>query len=115
MAVTVVNYVVRPDLGGKFVVLVPRSGDGDTVILFSDFSRDSQHAHIVRRWLAALKTDLTHLGMRVEGGGWWRYQPDSGLLRLYGDSAAYGKYDSRRLNGSLEPGSVFSEQHISFE
>ena len=91
MPVTVCNYILHPGSGGKFVVLVPVDGSEDGIIAFSDFSRDFQHRDIVRRWEKAAGGTAAEQGMRVAGGGWWKFEGD--LLILYGQSADFGRFN----------------------
>ncbi len=111
MAATVVNYVRNRGAGGKFVIILPRGEKSDGIVVFSDFSQDSQHASIVRRWNL---TCSPLSGYIVAGGGWWKWQaPDT--LVLYGGSAAYGCYNPRWLKTHLAPGDVFTESAIVVE
>lgn len=109
MPVTVCNYIINKASGGKFVVLVP-DGEGDGVVALSDFSRDFQHRDIVRRWEKASGGALPEKGMRVAGGGWWKYEGD--LLILYGQSADYGRFDPVWVRERLKPGMVDCETKI---
>ncbi len=110
MPAIVANYIRNPSAGGKFVVLMPLDG-ADGVVALSDFSRDFQHRDIVTRWEEGRKSSLSALGLRVAGGGWWKYEA-SGLLVLYGQSGAYGRFDRAWLRENLRPGMVGRETRI---
>lgn len=110
MPVKVVNYARNQQGGGKFVVLVNRD-DGDSgLALFSDFTRDFQHADIVRRWRQSENASPEQAGLRIAGGGWWKVE--DGILILYGQSAAYGRFDPDWLRSRIVPGTVFHEAKI---
>lgn len=49
---TVVNYVRQIGAGGKFIVLAPPAGAPGGVVVFSDFTRDTMHDRILKRWRA---------------------------------------------------------------
>lgn len=107
---TISNYIKSPDSGGKFVVIVSRDDPDFGVIVFSDFTRDFQHRDIVRRWEAGRKATVTASGLRMAGGGWWKLE--GGLLVVYGQSAAYGRFDPAWLRARLQPGMVLNETRI---
>ncbi|MCC8180909.1 MAG: hypothetical protein LIP23_08385 [Planctomycetes bacterium] len=110
----IANFVRNRDAGGKFVVLTPADSDGQAYFLISDFSLDSQHAHIVRRWRASFAASVPPL-VRISGGGWWRYHSSPpARLELYGSSAAYGRFDPRYVEKHLSPGSILGEAVIAF-
>lgn len=110
MPVDVVNYAKSQKAGGKFVVF-QRRDDGDSgLMLFSDFNQDFQHADIVRRWRRATGTTPDDDRFRVAGGGWWKVEGD--MLVLYGQSAAYGRFDPEWVRGRLTAGAVFHEARI---
>lgn len=110
MPVTVCNYIRNPASGGKFVVFLPGDGSDAGVLALSDFTRDFQHYDIVRRWENVMKTTLAGQGLRVAGGGWWKYEGD--MLILYGQSAAYGRFDPAWLRERLTPGMILHETRI---
>lgn len=107
---TVCNYIRNPGSGGKFVVLVSRDDTESGVAVFSDFSRDFQHRDIVDRWEAGRKATVAASGLRMAGGGWWKLEDD--LLVVYGQSAAYGRFDPAWLRARLRPGMVMSETRV---
>lgn len=125
MPVVVANFIRNPHAGGKFVILRSRmkgegkgEGEGggdededDGVVLFSDFTRDSQHVDLVRRWETGNKTTLAAAGLKPCGGGWWKYETPS-LLVLYGRSAAFGRFDAAWLRDCLTPGMVGAETRL---
>lgn len=111
MPVEVRNYSRGVASGGKFVVLESDAGEVDGLVLFSDFTLDFQHRDIVRRWEAATGQTVAQAGLRVRGGGWWRMEGD--CLVLYGQSAAYGKFDAAWLEAALRPGMVAAETRIA--
>ncbi len=110
MPLEIVSYVTNPGAGGKFVVLVPRGGDDGGALLFSDFTRDFQHADIVRRWEKARGVSASSSGRAISGGGWWRMEGTR--LILYGQSAAYGRFDPVWVRARLEAGTVMAESRI---
>lgn len=110
MAITVANYIVDPGIGGKFVVLALRDDPAEGMVLFSDFSRDFQHHDIVRRWEEGHKASVHAAGYRVAGGGWWKLEGD--MLVLYGQSAAYGRFDPTWVRERLQPGMVLHEARL---
>ena len=111
MPIAISNFIIKPDAGGKFVVMVSAAKDGPAVLAFSDFSRDFQHHDIVQRWLRGHNNaSFADLGMRVAGGGWWKLEGD--LLVVYGQSAAYGRFDPAWLRERLRPGMVLNESRI---
>ncbi len=113
MPVTVHNFVRSTASGGKFVVL-KNTRDGESgAFLISDFSVDSQHMDIVRRFERGTGLSLRDHGLAVRGGGWWKL--DDGRLVLYGRSAAYGRFDPDWLRDRLEPGTVTGERTIVIE
>lgn len=111
MPVVVANFIRVPHAGGKFVVLRPGEGEEDGIILFSDFTRDSQHFDIVRRWEAGAGTSIAAAGLRTAGGGWWKYETPS-LLVLYGRSAAFGRFDAAWVRDNLRPGMTGTETRL---
>ena len=114
MPLQVLNFVQTRSAGGKFVVLKKCDDPERGLILFSDFSRDSQHADIVRRWEKTSHTTLAASGLKTFGGGWWA-MGDGGILKLYGQSAAYGHFDRIWVGKHLRSGSVFNEEKILIE
>lgn len=113
MPVDIVNYAKSQQAGGKFVVLRNTADADSGLLLFSDFNTDFQHADIVRRWTRLTGMTPDQAGLRIAGGGWWRV--DETLLVLYGQSAAYGRFDAGWLRGRVEPGSVFHEARIDVQ
>ena len=111
MPATVVDYSRNKQAGGKFVVLVSAVRPDDGLVLFSDFSLDSQHADIVRRWERTHSTSVHAGGWRVRGGGWWRMAAD-GVLELYGRSAAYGPFDPDWIAANLRLAGAFNAHAI---
>lgn len=107
MPVTVCNYIRQVGSGGKFVVLRPKGADDPGIVVFSDFSQDFQHRYIVERWERDNKTSLAGAGLVVAGGGWWIYKEP--MLVLYGQSAAYGRFDPAWLRERLSAGMVLNE------
>lgn len=110
MPVTVCNYVVNPAAGGKFVVLMPEERSAPAIVAFSDFGRDFQHRDIVTRWERGNRATLAGRGLRVAGGGWWKYEGDR--LLLYGQSGDYGRFDPAWLRGCFAPGMLFHEKTV---
>ena len=107
---TVCSYIKNPGSGGKFVVIVSREDPDSGVAVFSDFTRDFQHRDIVARWEAGRKATVAASGMRLAGGGWWKLEGD--LLVVYGQSAAYGRFDPAWLRERMRPGMVLNESRI---
>ena len=112
MPAIVANYIRNPSAGGKFVVLMSRDGGDAGVVVLSDFSLDSQHLDIVRRWEEGGKITLPAAGLRVAGGGWWKYRAD-GILELYGQSGSFGRFNPAWLRSNLAPGMVGCEIGIN--
>ena len=113
MSAIVVNYAHDREAGGKFVVLAPL-GSGDGLVLFSNFFLHSQHAYIVSYWEMKTRTSVREAGLRIDGGGWWKYIAGN-RLKLYGSSAAFGEFDPDWLRENLRPGTVFAEQSFIIE
>ena len=111
MPVIVANYILNLSAGGKFVVLMSLNDSDAGVLVLSDFSRDFQHRDIVRRWENGRKSSLAAEGLRVAGGGWWKYQDDS-ILVLHGRSIDYGRFNPVWLKKNLVPGMVGREIRI---
>jgi hypothetical protein len=110
MGLTIHSYVKNPGANGKFVVLL-QPGNDDGILVLSDFTRDFQHRDVVARWETEAGRGLAASGLRVAGGGWWRYEtPD--FLILYGQSAAYGRFDPKWLRERFRPGMVGAESRI---
>jgi hypothetical protein len=107
---TVRNYVKSSGSGGKFIVLANRSDPDDGVIVFSDFTLDFQHHDILMRWQQTNKTTPEASGLSVAGGGWWTLE--NGMLILYGQSAAYGRFDPAWVRERLAPGMFLTETRI---
>lgn len=112
MPVTVVNFVRRVDAGGKFVLLRSRTDPDAGVLAFSDFTRDSQHRDIVDRWRSVLDAGGAGTDFRPSGGGWWKFDSNEGTLLLYGQSAAYGRYQREWLEDHLPRGPVMGETRL---
>lgn len=110
MPLGIVNYILHPSSGGKFVVLRDESDSDSGVVVFSDFTRDFQHHDIVVRWQERNGVAVEGAGFRVAGGGWWKLEGD--LLVLYGQSAAYGRFDPVWLRSLLVPGTILTESRI---
>lgn len=111
MAATVFSYIVNPGAGGKFVVMLRREDAGAGALVFSDFTRDFQHSDIVGRWRLDQRLTPEAAGYRVAGGGWWKYEnPD--FLVLYGQSAAYGRFDAGWVRSRLQAGMVGGETRL---
>lgn len=110
MAFEVVNYARVQNAGGKFVVLQSRDDAGSGLLLVSDFTRDFQHADIVRRWRTAAGRSPEEAGHRIAGGGWWKVEGDQ--LIFYGQSAAYGRFEPEWLRERVKAGTVFGETRI---
>lgn len=110
MPLTIANFIRKPGAGGKFVVLRPRGDEDDGIVLFSDFTRDFQRRDIVDRWERG-NGSLARRGMTVAGGGWWKYEGMDFLI-VYGQSAAYGRFDPAWLRPRLRPGMVGAETRI---
>ena len=111
MPVSICNFIRNPRAGGKFVIMAPCGGDDGGIIVLSDFSRDFQHSGIVARWEESRKSTLAGEGLRVMGGGWWKFE-DTDTLVFYGQSAAYGRFDPRWLRERLSPGMILTEKRI---
>lgn len=110
MSLEIVSYVTNPGSGGKFVVLVVQDDPESGIMLFSDFTRDFQHHDIVRRWEQARGASVESSGYRVSGGGWWRLE--DGMLILYGQSAAYGRFDPNWVRPRVTAGTIMTENRI---
>lgn len=114
MSVHVANFSQNPARGGKFVVL-RRLGDQDAgLLLVSDFTLDSQHVDLVRRWERTAGGSMSTAGYALAGGGWWKLASPA-TLRLYGRSAAFGRYPVDWLKDRLPAGAVFGETEIVME
>lgn len=110
MPVTVVNYAKTAGSGGKFIVLVRKDAPEDGIMVFSDFTRDFQHHDILMRWQRASTVPPDAAGLRVDGGGWWKMEGD--MLVIYGQSAAYGRFDPDWVRARLVPGMFMTEARI---
>ena len=110
MPVTVCSFIKVTNSGGKFIVLRDPDNDDNGIVVLSDFMRDFQHRDILSRWREANKTTPEKSGLRVAGGGWWKLE--NALLVLYGQSAAYGRFDPQWLRQHIQPGSVLTESAI---
>lgn len=111
MALIISNFIQDANSGGKFVVLMPRDGSDGGVMALSDFTRDFQHRDIVARWEKTNKTTLSASGLRVAGGGWWKFE-SPGLLAIYGQSGDYGRFDPAWLRRHLQPGMLLHETRL---
>ena len=111
MPFAICNYAGDRKLGGKFVVLLSREDPDDGILVLSDFSRDFQHRDIVMRWESSTGRSVSVAGLKVAGGGWWKYEMPDQLI-VYGQSAAYGRFDPSWLRERLVPGAVFGEERI---
>lgn len=111
MPVTVRNYIRDAARGGKFVVLVRDDDPAAGGVVFSDFTRDFQHYDIVRRWETEAKTTVAQSDLRVAGGGWWKYEGTDTLV-VYGQSAAYGRFEPSWLRERLLPGMLLREKSV---
>ena len=107
---TVCNHIKSAGTGGKFVILVSATDAGDGVLVLSDFTRDFQHRDIVARWERGAGASVAASGLRIAGGGWWKMEGDT--LVLYGQSAAYGRFDPDWLRQRLTPGTVLQERTV---
>lgn len=107
---TVRNYAKTPGSGGKFIVLVRKDAPEDGELVFSDFTLDFQHHDILMRWQRTNGATAEAAGLRVAGGGWWKLE--DGMLILYGQSAAYGRFDPSWIRGRLAPGMFMTETEI---
>lgn len=110
MPVTVLNYIRNPGMGGKFILLLDKTDPDSGLAVFSDFSRDFQHHDILMRWQETHRTTLAQSPFRIAGGGWWK--AEGGRLVVYGQSAAYGRFDPDWLRPRLLPGMVLHETEI---
>lgn len=113
MALQIVDFTRNRNAGGKFVVLVKQDDPDERILLVSDFSRDAQHADIVRRWERTRDCTLAAAGFRTAGGGWWKMAGAS-AVELSGRSAAYGRFDPEWLQNALRPGDLFGAAEIIF-
>lgn len=111
MTATVTTFIRDAGAGGKFVVLAPTGSEEGGYVVFSDFTRDFQHHDIVRRFERTHRTPLASAGLRVAGGGWWRFENGDTLI-LYGQSAAYGRFDPAWLRANLAAGMVGNEKRL---
>jgi hypothetical protein len=114
MSITVFDFSRQAAAKGKFVVLRKTKGAGDGIVLFSDFSQDSQHVDILRRWERTHSTSLAAAGMVTAGGGWWKRIGTTTIV-LYGSSAAFGRFDRAWLRERLTPADVPSVSEILIE
>lgn len=112
MALQIVDFTRNKSAGGKFVVLAQKNDPEKRILLVSDFSLDSQHADIVRRWERTRNLGIGDAGLRLAGGGWWKFTGSSSL-ELSGRSAAYGRFDPEWLRENLRPGEVFGESELA--
>lgn len=110
MPMTVVNYVKTPQAKGKFILLRKPDDEQRGILVFSDFTLDSQHYDILSRWQRTNNTTLADSGLSVRGGGWWRVE-DSKLI-LYGQSAAFGRFDSVWVRDRMRPGMFMTETGV---
>ncbi len=102
---TVLDFSRQTAAKGKFVVLRYPNRDRDGIVLFSDFSQDSQHVDILRRWEITHSTSLAAAGLTIAGGGWW-IKAGAGTLVLYGSSAAFGRFNRDLLRHELTPDAI---------
>lgn len=112
MTIRIINFARDKSAGGKFVVLAQKEDPEKGILLVSDFSLDSQHAGIVRRWEKTGRRDASDAGFRPVGGGWWKFTGPSSL-ELSGFSAAYGRFDPVWLREHLRPGEMFGESELA--
>lgn len=110
MPATVRNFARSAGAGGKFIVLRKKDNPDDGIVVFSDFTRDFQHYDILVRWRQTGGTTLESSGLRVDGGGWWK--TEGSVLVVYGQSAAYGRFDPSWLRPRLLPGMLFAETAV---
>ncbi len=110
MPATVCSYVKTSGSGGKFIVLVNRDDPDSGVIVFSDFTLDFQHYDILARWRQTNNTTLDASNLSVAGGGWWKIE--DAMLILYGQSAAFGRFDPAWVRERLSPGMFLTETKI---
>lgn len=114
MSITIFDFSRQTAAKGKFVVLRTVKEAGDGIVLFSDFSQDSQHVDILRRWERTHSTSLAAAGMVTAGGGWWK-KVGATTLVLYGSSAAFGRFDRAWLRQRLTPGDFPSLSELLIE
>ena len=90
----------RPEMSGKFVQLLYQ---GRHLVAIGDIENYPYHAHLAKElteqlglfggsWEALPDLYRPPSGVKIIGGGWFRLE--SGMLYLYGQSRAYGKFDS---------------------
>ncbi|MBM4088568.1 MAG: hypothetical protein FJ276_03950 [Planctomycetes bacterium] len=101
--------------GGKFVQIAHR---GDHYFVFSPRDLSPYHADIVERFLALRgvegfyneKGDLFQPESReweVVGGAHWMLDEELRVLRVYGESLAYGRLDLDRVAQTLRDAGAF--------
>lgn len=110
MPVTVCSYIRTAGQGGKFIVLQEQADPDSGILVFSDFTRDFQHYDILMRWQQGRGATAPAAGLRVAGGGWWKMEGD--MLVVYGQSAAYGRFDPDWVRERLQPGMLLTEARI---
>ncbi len=111
MPVTVCNYVKSAQSGGKFIALRDQADPDSGILVFSDFTRDFQHHDILMRWQKSRGVATPQAaGLAVAGGGWWKLEGD--MLVIYGQSAAYGRFEPAWIRERLKPGDFLTETRI---
>lgn len=111
MPVTVCNFVKNAGQGGKFIVLLEEADSDAGIIVFSDFTLDFQHNDILARWRRGRGGETpAALGFRLAGGGWWKMEGD--MLVVYGQSAAFGRFEPAWVRARLRPGMFLTEATV---
>jgi hypothetical protein len=100
---------VPEEVTGKFIQV--RSGP-TTYVVFSPKAYTKYHAHVLERFCqdkglegawdtAGERFTVTDRAWEVLGGGKFDLDTKRRMLRLYGDSMAYGRFDERGLRDAL--------------
>ncbi len=108
---------------GKFVQL--RKGDVEYLV-FSPSGLTAYHADIVERFCrdrdidgvynpVKKRFDIRDPGWTVKGGGKFEIDGQRKRLRLYDNSMAYGRFDSRGLRQKILQTDAFKEFEVAIE
>lgn len=95
---------------GKFIQVLSEEGE---YIIMSPKEMSAFHANIAERFFASRgvqgrynhKRDdfrIDHPGWTILGGGHWELEEDTGVLTLWGESMAYGRFQGTGLARRME-------------
>lgn len=107
----------------KFVVI---NNAASSKLVFGPVSEFPYHAGLVKRFCDeheiaagwAKKPDLYAIydsSYRINGGGWLGYQEQQQLIRIFGQSTAYGRFEPDTVKRLFSADSVFTRFTIVIE